>query len=108
MTEAGLKERTAVEAVKRHAEQVALDCSVQTSDSGEPFLTLNAQHFPSWPNVHFGLRFRPGTTPEQAEVFAAQLQELCPAMYFQWFDHGLEGLPLYDAIKTAGRYLTSR
>jgi hypothetical protein len=51
--------------VKRHAEQVALDCSVQMSNSGEPFLTLNAQHFPSWPNVHFGLRFRPGSTPER-------------------------------------------
>jgi hypothetical protein len=36
MTEAELKERTTVEAVKRHAEQAALDCSVQTSNSGEP------------------------------------------------------------------------
>jgi hypothetical protein len=96
MTEAGLKERTAVETVKWHAEQVALDCSVQMSNSGEPFLTLNVQHLPSCPNVHFGLRFRPGTTPERAKAFAAQLQELCPAMYFQWFDHGLEGLPLYE------------
>ena len=108
MTEAELKERTAVEGVKRHAEQVALDCSVQTSNSGEPFLTLNAQHFPSWPNVHFGLRFRPGTTPEQAEAFAAQLQELCPAMYFQWFDHGLEGLPLYERDENGWAILDCR
>src|ERR1700721_2130240 len=32
MTEAELKERTAVEAVKRHAEQGGLDCSLQTSN----------------------------------------------------------------------------
>jgi hypothetical protein len=43
----------------------------------------------------FRATFQAGTTPDQAEAFAAQLQELCPAMYFQWFDFEMEQ-PLYE------------
>jgi hypothetical protein len=32
--------------------------------------------FPSWPNVHFGLRYKPGTTREQAEALVAEGRKL--------------------------------
>ena len=63
-------------------------CRVDTTPTGELYLRLEGQSFPSLPGVCFGFNLFPGTSKSQADTVAAQINEQCLLMFAKFIDEG--------------------